>query len=64
MGRANGQKTRDKNKPPQTPAKVKKQPNANKVEYSAELADHEDLEAKARANAADQRVKKKKNKRK
>lgn len=57
MGRAHGQKSRDKNKAslPQVPKNLKS--DGIDVEYSRELADHEDLEAQARANAANQRVK-------
>ncbi|RDI37158.1 YfhD family protein [Falsibacillus pallidus] len=63
MGRANNQKTRDKNKNklPQVPKNLKS--NAQDVEYSRELADQADFEAQARSNAANQRVKQKKNKR-
>jgi hypothetical protein len=55
MGRAQGHKTRDKNKAslPQVPKNMKS--DGNDVEYSAEFADHADLEAMARANAANQR---------
>jgi hypothetical protein len=62
MGRAHGHKTRDKNKGslPQVPKNLKS--DGIDEEYSAELADHEDLEAQARANAANQRVKVKKRK--
>ncbi|WLR42665.1 YfhD family protein [Bacillus carboniphilus] len=51
-------KNRDKNKQdlPQTPKQSKKQVDGIDVEYSRELADQEDLEAQARANAANQRV--------
>lgn len=57
MGRAHGQKSRDKNKAslPQVPKNLKS--DGIDVEYSRELADQEDLEAQARANAANQRVK-------
>lgn len=57
MGRSRGQKTRDKNKAslPQVPKNLKS--DGIDEEYSAELADQEDLEAQARANAANQRVK-------
>jgi hypothetical protein len=56
MGRAQGHKTRDKNKAslPQVPKNMKS--DGYDVEYSAEFADHADLEAMARANAANQRV--------
>ncbi|MBM7587103.1 hypothetical protein JOC86_003676 [Bacillus pakistanensis] len=55
MGRAHGQKTRDKNKNklPQVPKQLKS--DGIDEEYSRELADQEDLEAQARANAANQR---------
>ncbi|WP_040206444.1 YfhD family protein [Neobacillus jeddahensis] len=61
MGRAHGHKTRDKNKGslPQVPKNMKT--DGQDVEYSAEFADHADLEAQARANAANQRVKNRKN---
>ncbi|MBD8071221.1 YfhD family protein [Bacillus sp. PS06] len=57
MGRAQGHKTRDKNKAklPQVPKNMKS--DGIDVEYSAELADHDDLEAQARSKAADARVK-------
>lgn len=56
MGRAQGHKTRDKNKGslPQVPKNLKS--DGIDVEYSAEFADGADLEATARANAANQRV--------
>ena len=62
MGRSQGHKTRDKNKGslPQVPKNMKS--DGIDVEYSAELADHADLEATARANAANQRVTNKKRK--
>ncbi|MGE8207599.1 YfhD family protein [Heyndrickxia sp. NPDC080065] len=62
MGRAHKQKTRDKNKSklPQVPKNLKS--DGLDVEYSAELADQADLEAQARANAANQRVKNRKKK--
>lgn len=57
MGRSRGQRSRDKNKAslPQVPQNMKS--DGIDVEYSAELADQADLEAQARANAANQRVK-------
>lgn len=57
MGRAHGHKTRDKNKGslPQVPKNLKS--DGIDEEFSSELADQEDLEAQARANAANQRVK-------
>ncbi|MBA4536331.1 YfhD family protein [Bacillus aquiflavi] len=59
MGRAHKQKARDKNKAslPQVPKQLKKADGIDE-EYSRELADQEDLKAQARANAANQRVKK------
>lgn len=59
MGRAQGQKTRDRNKAslPQVPKNMKS--DGIDQEYSQELADQADLEAMARANAANQRVKRK-----
>lgn len=58
MGRSRGQKTRDKNKSslPQVPKQLKS--DGMDVEYSREFADHEDLEAEARAAAAGIRQKK------
>jgi len=57
MGRERGQKTRDKNKAslPQVPKNLKT--DGVDEEFSIELADQEDMEALARANAANQRVK-------
>jgi hypothetical protein len=57
MGRSHGHKTRDKNKAslPQVPKNLKS--DGIDVEYSQELADQADLEAQARSNAANQRVK-------
>ncbi|WP_318505538.1 YfhD family protein [Bacillus sp. T3] len=57
MGRMHGRhKTRDSNSGslPQTPKNMKS--DGIDVEYSQELADQADLEAQARANAANQRV--------
>jgi hypothetical protein len=56
MGRSHGHRTRDKNKAslPQVPKNMKS--DGIDVEYSQELADQADLEAQARANAANQRV--------
>jgi hypothetical protein len=65
MGRqsSHNRKTRDRNKGslPQVPKNLKS--DGIDVEYSQELADDADLEAQARANAANQRVKNKKAKR-
>lgn len=58
MGRMHGRHhTRDSNKGslPQVPKNMKS--DGIDVEYSQELADQADLEAQARANAANQRVK-------
>ena len=57
MGRSRGQKSRDKNKAdlPQVPKNMKS--DGLDVEFSKELADQADLEAQARSNAANQRVK-------
>lgn len=57
LGRAQGHKTRDKNKAslPQVPKNMKS--DGLDVEFSRDLADHEDLEAMARSNAADRRAK-------
>jgi hypothetical protein len=62
MGRAQGHKTRDRNKAslPQVPKNMKT--DGHDVEYSEEFADGADLEAMARANAAGQRVRNRKNK--
>lgn len=59
MGRAHKHKKRDKNKAtlPQVPKNLKS--DGIDEEFSRELADQEDLEALARANAANQRVKQK-----
>ena len=56
MGRAHGHKTRDRNKAslPQVPKNMKT--DGKDVEFSREMADGADLEALARANAANQRV--------
>lgn len=58
MGRSRGQKSRDKNKAslPQVPKNMKS--DGIDVEFSKELADHDDMEALARSNAADARQKK------
>lgn len=57
MGRSHGHKTRDRNKAtlPQVPENMKS--DGLDVEFDRELADHEDLEAMARSNAADERAK-------
>lgn len=57
MGRAHGHKTRDKNKAslPQVPKNLKS--DGLDIEYAEELADLQDREAIARANAAESRVK-------
>ncbi|WP_462408818.1 YfhD family protein [Neobacillus sp. Marseille-QA0830] len=56
MGRSHGHKTRDKNKAslPQVPKDMKY--DGYDVEFSRELADQEDMEAQARADAANQRA--------
>lgn len=56
MGRSRGQRSRDKNKAslPQVPKNMKS--DGQDVEFSKEMADGADLEAQARANAANQRV--------
>ncbi|NHM33317.1 YfhD family protein [Neobacillus terrae] len=46
--------SRSKSKLPQVPKDMKS--DGRDVEFSRELADQEDLEAQARANAANQRV--------
>ncbi|WP_042356746.1 YfhD family protein [Bacillus rubiinfantis] len=60
MGRAQGHRTRDKNKAslPQVPKNMKS--DGRDVEFSREMADSADLEAQARSNAAEQRVRNKK----
>lgn len=62
MGRSQGHKTRDRNKAslPQVPKNLKS--DGNDVEFSKEMADGADLEALARANAANQRVQSRKHK--
>ncbi|CAG9609978.1 YfhD family protein [Pseudoneobacillus rhizosphaerae] len=62
MGRSHGHKTRDRNKAslPQVPKNLKS--DGNDVEFSKEMADGADLEALARANAANQRVQSRKKK--
>ena len=62
MGRSRGQNSRDKNKAtlPQVPKNMKS--DGIDVEFSQEVADQADLEAQARANAANQRVKAKRTK--
>ncbi|MDN3017677.1 YfhD family protein [Paenibacillus sp. BSR1-1] len=56
MGRSHGHGSRDKNKAslPQVPKNMKS--DGQDVEFSKEMADGADLEALARANAANQRV--------
>ncbi|MEH7331598.1 YfhD family protein [Neobacillus drentensis] len=56
MGRSRGHGSRDKNKAslPQVPKNMKS--DGQDVEFSKEMADGADLEALARANAANQRV--------
>ncbi|SFB09908.1 MULTISPECIES: YfhD family protein [unclassified Bacillus (in: firmicutes)] len=62
MGRSNKHKARDKNKGslPQVPKNLKS--DGQDVEFSRETADQGDLEALARANAANQRVQQKRSK--
>jgi hypothetical protein len=62
MGRSHGNKSRDRNKAslPQVPKNLKS--DGNDVEFSKEMADGADLEALARANAANQRVQSRKKK--
>lgn len=57
MGRDDRRKARDKNKSdlPQTPWRDLA-PDGLDIEFSRELADHEDLEALERAKQADERV--------
>ncbi|MFC0273832.1 YfhD family protein [Metabacillus herbersteinensis] len=56
MGRSHGHKTRDRNKNslPQVPKNLKKSDGVDE-EFSREIADQADMEAQARANAANQR---------
>ncbi|MDQ0220865.1 YfhD family protein [Peribacillus cavernae] len=56
MGRNNIHHNRDKNKQtlPQVPKNLKS--DGLDVEYSNELADHNDLESQVRSDAADQRA--------
>ncbi|MFP5112181.1 YfhD family protein [Bacillaceae bacterium C204] len=63
MGRMHnsGKSNSNKSSLPQTPKNLKIT-DGNDVEYSAEFADHADLEAQARANAANQRVNTRRNK--
>ncbi|MED1204984.1 YfhD family protein [Heyndrickxia acidicola] len=49
---------KDKRSLPQVPKNLKS--DGRDVEYSQELADHDDLEAQARSEAADKRAKKRK----
>lgn len=60
MGRSHGHKTRDKNKAtlPQVPKNMKS--DGVDEEFSQEIADQADLEAQARANAANQRANRRK----
>lgn len=57
-----GHKNRDKNTQslPQTPSYAKLPSDGRDIEFSQELADHDDLEAQARSNAADARAKSRK----
>ncbi|TYR81418.1 YfhD family protein [Priestia megaterium] len=57
MGRANNHKSSNHNKSslPQTPKNLKIPSDGVDEEFSLELADHDDMEAQARANAANQR---------
>ncbi|MFS0645979.1 YfhD family protein [Siminovitchia sp. 179-K 8D1 HS] len=59
MGRAHNQKARDKNKQklPQVPKYEKS--DGRDIEFSQELADHDDIEAQLRSKAADQRARQK-----
>lgn len=59
MGRAHNQNQRDKNKQklPQVPKNEKS--DGQDIEFSQELADHEDIEAQLRSKAADKRARKK-----
>jgi hypothetical protein len=59
MGRSRGGRSRDKNKAtlPQVPKNLKSDTaDGLDVEFSLERADHDDLEALARSQAADNRV--------
>jgi YfhD-like protein len=61
LGRSRGHKKHDKNQNslPQTPTALKS--DGVDEEFSRELADQADMEAQARANAANQRARVKKN---
>ncbi|WP_102027440.1 YfhD family protein [Salirhabdus sp. Marseille-P4669] len=61
MGRAQSQRTRDKNKAslPQTP-KYEIASDGRDIEFSEELADHDDIVAQERSRRADARAKHKK----
>ncbi len=62
MGRAQGHKTRDRNKNslPQVPKNMKYDKMSE--EYAAELENHLDMEERALSNAANQRVQGKRSK--
>lgn len=62
MGRNSIHHNRDKNKQklPQVPKALKR--DGHDIEFSADLADHEDLEAMARSDAADRRAHNRNNK--
>jgi hypothetical protein len=54
MSRIHTNRDKNKQKLPQVPRNLKH--DGIDVEYSAELADHEDIEAQQRADAADRRA--------
>lgn len=56
-GQSKKGKHKDKTHLPQTPKNQKIEPDGLDIEFSQELADHEDIEAQARAKAADDRAK-------
>lgn len=58
MGRMHqGRHKNNKGSLPQTPKNMKLEANGTDAEFNQEFADQADLEAQARANAANQRVK-------
>jgi hypothetical protein len=60
MGKAHSHQTRDRSKSSlsQTPKKDNIVPDGRDIEFSRELADHDDIEAQERSKAADRRAKK------
>ena len=64
MGRNSIHKNRDKNKQklPHVPDQYKKETDGVSAEYSAELTDQDDREARSRMEAADKRAKERQSK--